>query len=158
MTDHFPTRWTRAGRKASALAAILLLALTAAGCNDSGTEPDDDEPNVATMRLTVGQQTINVNARTGAVTGGPIVIPVGNTAVSAQFLLDNGQPDPVATSASFRLDVDPANTQVVTFARTSAFAGTLQGLQAGSTTILFGLFHLGEGHEEFEWPVPVQVQ
>jgi hypothetical protein len=147
--------WRRLSR-ASFLFGAVALGVAASGCN-SGTEPEE-EPEVATMRLVVGSQTINVNARTGVVTGGPIVLAPGATAgVTAQFLLADGAPEPLVTDASFRLDATPANTGIVAFSRTGPFAGTLSGVAAGSTTVVFGLFHLEEGHEEFEWPVAVQV-
>jgi hypothetical protein len=68
-------------------------------------------------------------------------------------------PEPLVTSTTFRLDVTPVNPAIVSFARTGAFAGTLTGAGSGqSTSVTFGLFHLEHGHEEFEWPVVIQVQ
>jgi len=138
--------------------AVLVLAMGAVtACSDT-VEPEE-EPEVATMRLIFGNQTVNVNAATGAVTGGPVVIPVGNTTVRAEFFLSNGQPEPLVTASLFRLDVSPANTALVTFARTGAFSGTLSGLVSGqSTAVTFELFHLEENHGEFDWPVTVTVQ
>jgi len=135
------------------IAASFVLALAAGACNES-TDPEP-EPEVATMRLTIGAQTINVNAETGAVTGGPITIGSGNTAVSVQWLKDDGSPEAIVTEADFELAVTSGNTAIVSFSRTGAFTGNLVGGTNGSTTLTFGLFHLGEGHEEFEWPVPV---
>src|SRR5688572_27945486 len=105
--------------------ALLALAVPTAGCDDDPVEPEE-EPEVAVMRLTVGSQTINVNAETGAVTGGPIIIATGGsgTTLSATFLRDDGQPDPLVVTADFRLDATPANTAIVTFTRTGSFAGT----------------------------------
>jgi hypothetical protein len=130
------------------------LALGAWGCEDDPVV-EDPEPEVATMRLVIGSQTINVDAGTGAVTGGPIAIGSGNTAVSVQWIKEDGTPETIVTAADFELLVEPANTAIVTFSRTGAFTGNLVGGANGSTTITFGLFHLEEGHEEFEWPVPV---
>ena len=116
------------------------------------------EPDVATMRLTVGTQTINVNAATGTVTGGPITIARNATVnISAQFLTAAGTADPVVTSTSFRFDATSANTGTVAFNRSGSFTGTLTGVAAGTSSINFGLFHIGEGHNEFAWPVSVTV-
>ncbi|MGQ0560965.1 MAG: hypothetical protein ACT443_03720 [Gemmatimonadota bacterium] len=134
---------------------ILGMALLAAACG-STSEPEP-EPEVAIMRLTVGAQTINVNAETGAVTGGPITLVANTTTpVSAVFLSANGQAEPLVTDATFRLDVRPADA-TVTFTRTGPFAGTLRGTTATNTSAEFALFHLEEGHEEFEWPVSITV-
>ena len=140
------------------VAAVLFVSLLAtAGCGDDPVEVEE-EPNVATMRLTVGTSTINVNAATGTVTGGPITIARNATVnISAQFLTAAGTPDPVVSATSFQLSASSANSAVVTFTRVGSFSGTLTGVAAGSTTITFGLFHVGEGHNEFTWPVSVTV-
>jgi hypothetical protein len=143
-------------RRRYAAIGFLALSVIAVGCDET-TEPDE-EPEIATMRLIVGSQTINVNAETGVVTGGPIVIPVGATSISAQFLLANGQPEPLVTSTTFRLEAVPTNAAVVTFTRTGAFTGTLNGILRQTTTITFGPFHLEEQHTEFDYPVTVTVQ
>lgn len=137
----------------------LTVGLLVASCGDStGPEEEEHEPEVATMRLTVGSQTINV-AEDGTVTGGPIVIPVGNTTISAQFLLASGQPEPLVTADVFQLNVDSDNTGVAGFTRTAAFGGSLVGTAAGSTILRFALFHIEEGHEDFgPFPVSVTVQ
>ncbi|MGE0160321.1 MAG: hypothetical protein AB7T31_12995 [Gemmatimonadales bacterium] len=130
-------------------ARIVLLAggMVLAGCNDDPVV--EDEPEVATMRLTIGSQVVDVDD-TGAVTGGPIALTTGvNPTVTAQWLKADGSAETLVTSGVFELRAEPANTAVVTFTRTGAFAGTLDGLTAGSTQIEFSLFHLEEGHEDF---------
>jgi hypothetical protein len=137
-------------RTALAAAAVALVA----ACNNS-SEPEP-EPEVATMRLTIGAQTVDVSDL-GVVTGGPIVI-AANTAISAAWLRADGTADPLVTAADFQLTVVPANTGVVTFTRSSAFAGTLNRVAAGATTIEFSLFHVIEGHEDFgPFDVPITV-
>jgi hypothetical protein len=136
--------------------ALFPVALAFGACSSATDE--EAEPEVVTLRLTVGAQTITVSDN-GTVTGGPIAISAtGTVTVSAEFLRDNGTADPLVTSAQFQLNADPADAGIVTFSRTGAFAGTLTGASAGSTTIEFSLFHIAEGHEDFgPFPVPVEV-
>lgn len=150
---HLPHR-TRTARTL----LTLMLGLTVASCGSDPMAEEEDEPEVATMRLTVGSQSIDV-ADDGTVTGGPISIPVGSTTVSAQFLLANGQPEPLVTADVFQLNVDSDDASVASFSRGGAFNGTLVGAAAGNTILRFSLFHIEEGHEDFgPFPVPVQVQ
>jgi hypothetical protein len=138
------------------LLAILALGLPAASCDDE-TAPEE-EPEVATMRLTVGAQTVNV-ADDGTVTGGPIVIAQGNTAISAAFLRADGTADPLVTADVFRLDIESDNAGIASFVRGGSFSGSLVGAAAGSTILRFSLFHLEEQHEDFgPFPVAVTVQ
>jgi len=140
-------------RRRLAGAALFALGLTLAACNS--TEPEE-EPEVATMRLTIGAQTVNVN-ESGVVTGGPIAISA-NTAISVQWLKDDGSVETLVTSADFQVNVTSNNAAVVTFSRSSAFAGTLVKVAAGSSVLNFSLFHVLEGHEDFgPFPVPVTV-
>jgi hypothetical protein len=136
--------------------ALFSVALAFGACSNATDE--GAEPEVVMMRLTVGAHAITVSDN-GTVTGGPIAIAAsGTVTVSAEFLQADGTADPLVTSAQFQLNVDPADAGVVTFSRTGAFAGTLTGAGAGSTTIEFSLFHISEGHEDFgPFPVPVEV-
>jgi hypothetical protein len=139
-------------------AALLVAALASTACDDDDLTDLEDEPNVATMRLVVGTQTINVVAATGVVTGGPIVIARGASVnVNATFLTPSGSIDPVVSSTAFRLSATSFNTSVVTFTPIGSFNGLLTGVSAGTTTIEFGLFHQAEQHNEFAWPVTVTV-
>ena len=137
-----------------------LIALSVAACEDS-EEPDLDEPDITTVRLTVGSQTINIS-ESCAVTGGPIQIGAGNTPLAATFLLDNGSPDPVVTSLNYELRATVANTALATIARTGAFTGTLARVAPGTTSITVVLFHDDddddEEHNDFSCAVPLQVQ
>jgi hypothetical protein len=135
--------------------ALLAGAASLTACEDDPVV-EDPEPEVATMRLTIGSQTVDVDD-TGAVTGGPIALTTAvNPTISVQWLKADGTAETLVTSAEFQLNATPANAAIVTFTRASAFAGTLDGLTAGSTTIEFSLFHLEEMHEDFG-PFDVQV-
>ena len=139
----------------SALVAVTLLtAMGGAACSAD----EEAEPDVASLRLTVGNQTINVSDN-GTVTGGPITLTAGgNATVTAAFLNAAGTQDPIAHGADFQLNATPASTATVTFARTGAFTGTLNGVAAGTTTLEVSLFHTVEMHADFgPFDVPVTV-
>jgi hypothetical protein len=141
-------------------AAILLtaagLALLAA-CERSPTAPVE-EPSATQIRLTIGSQVVTV-AGTGAVTGGPISLPLGATAISAEFLLASGAPDPVVAAPHYRLDVTSRNPGIVTFERTGAFQGTLVATQGGPAQLDVSLFGVSHNHAEFgPFPLPVSVE
>jgi hypothetical protein len=144
-------------RRTTWMLPVLAFALITSACGDDPVN-EEPEPDVATMRLVVGTQSITVNANSGAVVGGPIVLPVNtNVGVTATFLRADGSPDPLVTATTFDLDVAPAVGNV-TFTRTGPFTGTLRGTVVGSTVVQFGLLHLAAGHNEFEYNVAVTVQ
>lgn len=153
MFQMIPARMRRLFMTPLAVAASLTLG----ACDDDPVEIEE-EPDVQQLRIQVAAQTVMVNVLSGAVTGGPIRLTAGiPAAVSVQFLGANGTPDPLVTASDFRLDVT-SSTPTVTFARQSAFAGTLTGTQSGSVgTVKFSLFHLGEQHTELDREVAVQV-
>jgi len=135
----------------------LITLVAAAACDDDPADEGDPAEAVVAMRLTVGSQTITVD-EFGAVTGGPIAVPVGTTTVTAAFLDANNQ---VVTGldAEFRIDVISNNTNIATFTRTGTFTGNLIGVAAGQTSMEFALFHIEEDHEDFGYhDVPVTVQ
>jgi hypothetical protein len=143
-------------RRPVVLAATLAALVIGVGCEeDPAPEP---EPEVETLRIVFPSlnDTVFVNVTTGVVTSGPITI-AANADFTAQFLKLDGSVETIVTDAEFRLDVTPANTGVVTFGRSSAFAGTLNKVAAGATTINFALFHLVEQHNEFDRPVAITV-
>jgi hypothetical protein len=143
-------------RRRRLLGASLALALAHVACDDDPMQAEE-EPEVATMRLTVGTQTIDV-ADNGVVTGGPIAIPVGSTAISVEWLLADGSPADDVDGVEFQLDVQTDNAAIVTFTRTGPFVGTLVGVTPGSTTVEMGLLHVLEGHHDFgPFVVPVTV-
>ena len=145
-----------ASRHLLAVTVVSLIAIPACGSNPTSAE--DGEANVSSVRLTVGRQTITVS-NTGTVTGGPITItrPTPVT-ISAVFLNAAGVQDPVAHGGNFQLNATPADTTILTFARSSAFAGTLTGAAAGSTNLSVSLFHVTGGDNDLgPFPVPVVV-
>lgn len=135
---------------------LLLLGLLSLGGVACKEDPAD-EPQIATLRIAAGAQTINISDN-GTVTGGPLTLTVGTArAITATALKADGMPETLVTDAEFRLDVTPA-AGTVTFARTGPFAGSLTATAAGSTTISVQLFHIIENHPDFgPFNVPVTV-
>ncbi|MSR03563.1 MAG: hypothetical protein EXR94_12620 [Gemmatimonadetes bacterium] len=133
---------------AAAIAALTL----AAGCS---SEPEEMEPEVETMRVTIGTTVINFSGGTCTPVPASATIPAGGAAVSATFLKADGSPETIVTDQEFELKVEPAGR----FTRASAFAGTLSGGAAGTTAVTFALFHKIEQHEDFgPCSLPITVQ
>jgi hypothetical protein len=132
----------------------LVVALSAvAGCDDDPVEPE--EPEIGTMRITVGSQTLTFTEAGGPTT---LTISGASTAIAATFLDPDGVPLTL-DAADFELRVSPANAGVLTFTRTTAFSGTLNRVAIGTTTVELAAFHKGEGHDDFgEFVVTVTVQ
>lgn len=142
-------------RRLAAL-AVAALALTASACKDSTGNDDHDEPDVETMRLTIaGQAPLTVSAN-GTVTG-TLSIPMGvATTITAEFLDHDGDVITDLDADEFELSVNAGAG--ITFARTGAFTGTLTGGVEGTVNVLFGLFHIDEGHNDFgPFAVPITV-
>ena len=137
--------------------AAALLVATVIACDDDPTDIEEHEPDVDSVQLVIGGTTVTISG-TGVVTGGPVTIPVGNTSIVATFLNADGDPDPIAMSDEFRLEIVSDDEDVVSFTSTGGFAGTLVGGEAGATVIDVQLFHIEEGHEDFSQPLPVTVE
>jgi len=132
------------------LALIAVLAMTACSKTEEG------EPDVSTIRITAGTVTVNIT-KAGVVTGGPIVVTHGTSiAISGAFLKSDGTPETAIVDPTYRLDVSPAAGGLVTFTRTGAFAGTVNGITAGSTTVGVALFHVAD-NENHVGPISVPV-
>jgi hypothetical protein len=125
--------------------ALLALTLGATACKDNvSPEP---EPEIETMRITpAGSAPVTVSS-SGVVTGTFSIAAGVAKSFTVEFLNAAGDPDPLVTDAEFEASVTPAAG--ITFARTSAFAGTLTGANAGTVSVQFGLFHLAEQHNDF---------
>lgn len=140
-----------------ALVTLAAATLLVAACSDS-TDPDDQENEVVTMRLTVGTQVVNVSDN-GTVTGGPLVLAVGANTITAAFLKANGQPDEHVVPAEYQLNVVIDGGAPITFTRstTNPFSGTLTAsATVTGATLQFSLYHLEEDHDDFG-PFPVTV-
>src|SRR5918992_1006528 len=80
-----------------------LSALTAVACGDDSTPPEP-EPEVTTIRVTVGPFTTDVPYPTGTHTPIPLVVNQQH-AISFQFLGANGQPEPIIVAERANLEL-----------------------------------------------------
>ena len=143
----------RTGRS-TALALLLVLPIFAACGDDDEVDDHDDVP--ALLEITVAGQTVTVD-ETGAVTGSPITIDVGQTApLTAVFRADDG--DVLTFDADYELRGTSTAPGTITFATNGQFTGTVTGVAAGATTILFELYHIPEAHDDFAQLVPFVVE
>jgi hypothetical protein len=136
------------------------MALALAACID--TTGPVREPNVTTIVITRGTQTVSVDIATQVCTGCPLIVNHGAT-VTAQFLGDDGEPDPVATRGDFRLNVViPGNPVALGFTLNPAnlFSGmfTATGTTGVPINVTFELWHLKPGHGDGAVIIPVIVQ
>ena len=140
------------------LASALALLAFGAGCSESAAP--DERADVHAIRLTVGGQVVTIE-RGGAVTGDTLVIGLGDTSLTAQFLDAGGQLTPVAP-AEYRIEVVSDDESVVTFTRRTAFAGTLTGVAAGSARLAACLLRVAseqcEAGSLTAMVVPVKVE
>lgn len=148
MTDRRPRR--------TLLAGLLAFAALAGCSDDDGGPPPPPEPDVATLRIEVGNQIITVDAA-GTVTGGPIIVPRGTVDLTMEFLDATDQPDPVVTPDDFEGRVFTLSETVVEPTRVGPFEFTLDAKIAATTTLAFDLHHLDPDHTDFG-PVNVDIE
>lgn len=126
--------------KRAMLAAALAVLASGAGCSDSASP--DGRVDLHAIRLTVDEQVVTIEDG-GAVTGGPLVLAVGDVGLMAQFLDQDDELAPVPP-AEYRLEVVPDDEGVVTFTRQTAFAGTLTGVAAGNARLAVCLLRVAD--------------
>jgi hypothetical protein len=142
-------------RLLSLLPVLMVLAMSA--CKDDSTGLDDDEPDVASLRLTIGTQVITISDNGTVSPTGTIVLPVGTSNVAAEWLDVTGAVIDDLSPTEFQLNLTVSTAGAATFARstTDPFAGTLTAnAPAEGVVIRFSLFHLDERHDDFG-PFPV---
>jgi hypothetical protein len=133
---------------AGQIAILALVVLAGSGCSESIRDDDEDEPQVASMRLTFnGTTTVTL---TGAGGTQSVTLPQGPNTVTAVFLRQDGSPDPVAVSGVFRLEVTAVGPITFTRSGTNFFAGTLTiGAPLNSVGVQFSLYHIADDHHDF---------
>jgi hypothetical protein len=130
--------------------------LVTAACDDSTTEPEDTTPQISSMNLYVGTDTVSIDAD-GVVTGDPLQIE-GTMDITAEFLDSLGVVAVDASTDPYELQVTSADETVVTFTLTDGFTGTLEGLLSGeSTTVDISLYDTEQAMEVFG-PLTVTVE
>lgn len=132
-------------RRSISIAMMAAVALTAACDDDEDDPPANNEPDIATMRVTVDETVVDF---TGGCTPSvaSVTIATEGGAVQASFLRGDGTAEPLVTSPNFELRVEPAER----FTRIDGFSGTLSGGEAGtSDQVSFSLYHVPEDHVDF---------
>lgn len=153
MTSSIPKLW-----QAATLASLLAIA----GCGGEQTDPPD-EPSLETVVLGFNQA-IEIEGTAGNGFGNPTVTTeTGSVLISsAEFLMADGEPDPIVNELDFRLAVagDAAGGALpddVTFARNGSFTGTIVGIPAGeSVQVFISLYHVRPAHNDFG-PFPITI-
>jgi len=136
-------------RRPAYTALFAALLLTTACGSDIIDGFIDGQPNVASMRLSIGTQVVTINSA-GTVTGGPLILGSGSTVtITATFFTPDGAEDPNVTQASFQLNA--TSSSLVTFQRNNVnpFAGTLTAGARGTTQLTFSLYDLEAQENEF---------
>ena len=113
-------------------------------------------PQLAYMVVYFPGDSVIVNLEDGAVESGPAEI-YDSTAISIMLFAANGEPDGRLTELVYRLDVTPADTNLMTFTRFSGFSGTLNKKGAGATSAVLGLWNISTGAYLFEWPIDINI-
>lgn len=134
-------------RSARRVALALIAATAFVACDDDPVEPDP-EPEVASVRLTVGATSVTITT-----TSSPTLdVASGSNAVTAEWLKADGSVESLVTDAEFELRINQVTGTNLTWTATGARSGTLavSGLAAGaSTAAQVRLFHTVEQHEDF---------
>jgi hypothetical protein len=146
----------RFARPGFRLAALLTMVVVAAACGSDSTEPEEEEPEVFSMRLTIGSTTKTI---TTASTDRSFAVARGANAVSVQWLKADGTVETIATTVDFTLRMVPATGTPITYTPASAqsFTGTLNVTGAvTNATVNVALFHVAEQHEDFG-PIPITI-
>lgn len=128
--------------------AFALFAATAlVACNDDPAAPDP-EPQVASVRLTVGANSVTITTTSSPT----LTVASGTNTVAAEWLRADGSVESIVTDAEFELRIAQVSGTSFTWTATGARSGTLvmTGLPSGgSTAARVSLFHKGEQHDDF---------
>lgn len=156
MLTSLPVRRTVLALSVLALPAIM------AGCDDDPVEPEP-EPTFNRVEFTIvgGGQTRVVTVSTTGQQVGSAALPSGTTTatLSARFLNADNSVDQNVSAADFELRLESSTPAGITFTRAAgqSFSGTVGGLTNGTRVLIMQLFHLDEGHEDFEQPLTLQI-
>ena len=147
---YYPQTFGRALR----VAATMALVGFAAAC--SGSTDAEPEPDIASVRITVGTQSVSIS-ETGQQTG-TLTVAQGNTPVVVAWLRADGSVDPVVNSEEFEVRMIAQGSTGITFTPAGPFAGTLNATSAGQKVVQVQLYHLEEAHDEFGQNLTFTVQ
>jgi hypothetical protein len=149
-------------RRFLATLVLTVFSLGAAGCSDDDpTEPpEEEEPDILTVRITVGTNSVTWNRTTGA-TSGDLVIPSGTSTLTAAYNRPDGTTETIVTNADFELRIAPVTGSAVAWTPNGAFGGSLvtSGVTSGQVIpVQLQLFHLEEGHAEMQINFNLRIQ
>jgi hypothetical protein len=126
------TKWLR-------IAALALVPIMSACTEDPIIDPDADPgEDVATIRLTVATQTIDIGPGGASLS---LDLPRGTTTITATFLRANGTTLTLPSTGAFAVNFASNNTNRMTFTRTGNFTGTLTAGLAGPAILSVELLH-----------------
>lgn len=133
-------------RRWAGFALVAVMTAATAACGDDPTG-EDDEPEIAEVRVTVGNQTVTINDA-GTQTG-TLTVPRGQSTVTVAFLRDNGQPETLVTAAEFDLRLVPrTGTTGITFTANGVTGGTINTTTAGQKSLDLQLYHRADDHTD----------
>jgi hypothetical protein len=123
----------------------------------------DPEPDVASIRLTVGASTVTVlNNSAGTQTPGPLALQANQSNIlTVRFLDPTGAVDAVVAEHADDFELQVVTPAGWTFSQSSSaggvFTGTLTPTTSGAQQMTVKLWHTGEGHAEVEQQVQLNV-
>lgn len=143
----------------SALAASVAVL---AAC---GGDHNHEDVTVASARVEVlsagGAVVQTVTVTPSGVTGGPLLLSQGvATTLNIVWLNAAGAPDQVMTDVNFQVRFTPPTGTGLSWALASGQRnrGTMTGTTVrAATNVAMSLFHVAEGHSDFDATLPVQV-
>jgi hypothetical protein len=142
------------------LVFAMLLTSGAVACGDDPVEPEN-EPEIQTLTLSVGANSITIDKTTGAASG-QLAVPAGTSTVTAVWRKADGTVEALVTSDEFDLRIVPTNSANLSWTANGAFGGTLTttGLTSSQTTTAqVSLFHKAEQHDDFgPYTIIVRIQ
>jgi hypothetical protein len=149
-------------RRGLLLCGVVSL-IAASACGDDGTPPEE-EPEIATARVTVGNNSVEINNSTGVQTPATLPLTVNQAnQMSVRFLGADGQDEPIVADERANLELRIPNLPTGWgFARTggsgATFTATITPTQTGSRPLTLQLFSIEHDHEEFQRTLTVNVQ
>lgn len=137
----------------TALTFLTTLTVLSA-CSDS-TGPDDEHREPAGLQATIGGTiAVSVNAARQVTGTFTVAAQQGTPLISVVFLDDGGDPITPDDEEYLQVQIDGTATASVTQTPGGAFAFTLNGLAAGTTTLRLSLMHgtFPGGHADYVSP------
>ena len=144
------TRWT------SRAALVLALALTATACEDATGSDDDDHHEAVGLVITGQNDVVLASVDAQRQVTGSLTVPAGEARhIEVHFLDEDGDRFQLGDDDEHTLGWEVANESVATV---DAHDGhlDLDGVAAGSTTVVFSVIH--GNHSDYDSPaIPIVV-